>query len=79
MMDYLKKIAGLSALAAAQLAFVAVTTETELGVATPDIVSGAGGAGGGLSLDGGGAAAVVPPPPPHPAIRHINAAALAAL
>src|SRR5690242_18992616 len=65
------------AAARVQLAFVAVTTDTELGVATPVIVSGAG---GGLLPPGGfGEFAAVPlPPPPHPAKRQRKSAAATA-
>ena len=64
----------------AQFALVAVTTETELGVATPWMVSGTGGVveGGGV-FDEGGVTAEVPPPPPHAAMRHNSAARPAAV
>jgi hypothetical protein len=55
---------------ARQLAFVAVTTDTELGVATPWIASGAE---GGTSPEGGGAAAGALPPP-HAVTRNNTAA-----
>ena len=63
-----------------QFALVAVTTETELGVATPVIVSGTGTVGveGGGVFDNGGALDEVPPPP-HAAMRHKSAARPAAL
>src|SRR6185436_1452739 len=55
-------------------AFVAVTTATEVGVATPS--TGGGGAGGsttgGLFPDGGSGAAAEEPPP-HPDVRATNA------
>jgi len=54
----------------AQFALVAVTTETELGVATPWMVSGATG-GGGVLPSGG---VLEEPPPPHAVTRHKNAA-----
>jgi hypothetical protein len=57
-----------------QFALVAVTTETELGVATPWMVSGAAG-GGGVFPEGG--VTDEPPPPPHAATR-LNSAAQAA-
>ena len=58
------------------MAFVAVTTDTELGVATPVMVSGVD---GGLLPPGAGVFAAVPlPPPPHPVIRHRKSAAAAA-
>ena len=62
-----------------QFALVAVTTETELGVATPVIVSGTGTVGveGGGVFDNGGVLDEVPPP--HAAMRHKSAARPAAL
>src|SRR6185295_11629393 len=44
-------------------ALVAVTTATEVGVATPSMAAGAGGAGGGALPPGGGV--LDEPPPPH--------------
>jgi hypothetical protein len=63
-----------------QFALVAVTTDTELGVATPVIVSGTGGVGtegGGVFDDGG--ALEEEPPPPQAAMRHKSAVKPAAL
>ena len=58
------------------MAFVAVTTDTELGVATPVMVSGVD---GGLLPPGAGAFAAVPlPPPPHPEMKTKSDAATAA-
>jgi hypothetical protein len=57
------------------LAFVAVTTDTELGVATPVMVSGVDG----LLPPGAGVFAAVPPsPPPLPAIKTKSEAATTA-
>jgi len=59
---------------------VAVTTETELGVATPWIVSGTGGVGtegGGGEPDDGGVLDEAPPPP-QAVMRHNSAAKPAA-
>ena len=52
-------------------AFVAVTTATEVGVATPSTGAG-GGTTGGLSPAGGSGAAE-DEPPPHPAVKATNA------
>jgi hypothetical protein len=54
-------------------AFVAVTTATDDGVATPSIGAGAGGVtGGGVSPEGGGVDAVLPPPQPESANRKMQ-------
>src|SRR6185312_10625953 len=60
----------------AQFALVAVTTETELGVATPAMAWGGGGAGGFPLPEGPGADEV--PPPPQAAGRDKRAATKAA-
>jgi hypothetical protein len=65
----------------AHCAFVAVTTATELGVATPSTGGGAGGAGGGAGGAGGfaptGGAPLDCELPPHPAIRTMDATSAA--
>src|SRR5687768_5691183 len=63
-------------------AFVAVTTATDVGVATPSIAAGGGGgggggAGGGESPEGGGTGAVEPLPP-HPLVRTTKAMSMSA-
>jgi hypothetical protein len=57
-------------------ALVAVTTDTDVGVATPSIAAGGGGVTGGGVLPAGGIGA--PELPPHPAVSITNAMSIAA-